>query len=172
MNSKKFNLCEIVLHILTIILLFVKGMFNCYITRPSDSNLDVSNSYTDILLKGNILPIVFIVVIISSILLCIYWAVNKSGKEINIMHILLPLGATAIFFIIGILYANGEYATPIEVLATALYEGTETYSIDSIFYLESVVLISMCIFAVLKRKHYVKECEQDVQSESSNQVAP
>lgn len=150
MKSKKLNIIEIILHILAFALLFIRGMFYCYITGDSYSRVD--NAFTD-LPAGSILPIVFVLLLVVSLLFCLIWSLSKKKNKFNVIHILLPISSIVVFIFIGFLYSMGEYATLVEQLATALIDGSNNYGIGPVFLVESVLLFSIIIIAIFKRKH-------------------
>ena len=47
----------------------------------------------------------------------------------------------------------GEYATLVEQLSAALRDGANNYGIGPVFLVESIVLFSIIIVAIFKRKH-------------------
>ena len=154
MNSKKLNVVGIILHIVLISLLFVQGMFYCYLSGESYQR--VNNAFTD-LPSGSVLPIIFVVLSILSLFLCLLWALSKKKKKFNVMHTLLPIAAFLVFLFIGFLYSVGEYATLVEQLTVALNSGSSAYAIGIVFYIESATLLSIIVIAIIKRKYY-SEC--------------
>lgn len=150
MNSKRLNFIEIILHVLAFVLLFIQGMFYCYITGDSYSR--VHNAFTD-LPAGSILPIVFVLLLVVSLLFCLIWSLRKKKNKFNVIHILLPISSIFVFIFIGFLYSMGEYATLVEQLSAALREGSNNYGIGPVFLVESIVLFSIIIVAIFKRKH-------------------
>lgn len=169
MNNKKINIIEILLHIVSLVLLFVQGMFYCYIERKGESNQRVHNAFTD-LPSGNVLPTVFVILIVLSVFFCIL-ALVKIKKKFYIMHVLLPIAATVIYILIGILYSAGVYTTLAEQLSVVLYSGSSRYSVGPIFYVEVIVLITICIIAIVKRKWYCKKensQSEKIETEKSN----
>jgi len=150
MNSRRLNFIEIILHILAFILLFIQGMFYCYITGDSYSR--VHNAFTD-LPAGSILPIVFVLLLVVSLFFCLIWALSKKKNKINVIHILSPILAIIVFMFIGFLYSMGEYATLVEQLTAELRDGSSNYGIGPIFLAESALLFSIIIIAIIKRKY-------------------
>ena len=153
MNSKKLNVVEIFMHIATLMFLFLKDMFYCHIEKPNEANQRVTNSFFD-LRAGEFLLIAFLMTVIFSLFFCVLWALIKSKRQFNFIHILLPIVATLMFIFIGFLYTAGAYATLAEELTTVLSNGTSRYSLGPVFYIELIVLISMCIISIIKRKKY------------------
>lgn len=151
MISKKLNIIEIILHILAFMLLFIQGMFYCYITGESYSR--VHNAFTD-LPDGSILPIVFVLLLVVSLLFCLIWAIRKKKNKFNVIHILLPISSIVVFIFIGFLYSMGEYATLVEQLSAALRDGANNYGIGPVFLVESGLLFSIVVIAIIKKRYY------------------
>lgn len=151
MTSKKLNIIEIILHILAFILLFIQGMFYCYITGDSYSR--VHNAFTD-LPAGSILPIVFVLLLVVSLLFCLIWSLRKKKNKFNVIHILLPISSIVVFIFIGFLYSMGKYATLVEQLLAALRDGSNNYGIGPVFLVESGLLFSIVVIAIIKKRYY------------------
>ena len=159
MNSKKLNLIEIFLHIGTILLLFVRGMFICFIEKPYEADAKVYNAFSD--LPNMTLPIIFVVLLVLNTLLCIGFALSKKKEKLNVLHTVLPIVSAIIFCVIGVLYSAGEYATLVEQLTVAISDGSSSYSVGAVFFVELIVLVLICIVAINKKKRFCEDANEE-----------
>ena len=163
MNCKKLNLIEIFLNVVALVLLFIPGMFQC--GMETNEKVLITNAFTDLPTDnpfGNVISIIFVVLVVLTLIFCVWFALSKTKLKLNIMQILLPISATVIFLVVGALYAAGEYATFVEQLAVELYDTTSTYSLGPYFYVELILLFLMCFISIIKKySFFERNSEED-----------
>ena len=99
MSKKKiFNMTEIIVQCLAIILLFVNGMF-----FAKRNECIYHYSLVNVCSEGNmIFFLIFIIsMFIANIILCLVSTFKNSGKKDGVIHVLLPIINTAIMFLMG-----------------------------------------------------------------------
>ena len=60
-------------------------MFYCHIEKPNEANQRVTNAFFD-LRTGEFLLIAFLLTVIFSLFFCVLWALIKSKRQFNFIH--------------------------------------------------------------------------------------
>lgn len=152
MSKKKiFNMTEIIVQCLAIILLFNNGMF-----FAKRNECIYHYSLANVCSEGNmIFFLIFIIsMFVANIILCLVSTFKNSDEKDGIIHVILPIINTIIMFAMGPMNAG------IVIHNTDLFDSTKVKSVvvehvEPLFFVVIFVLLVIVVIALIKRSDFV-----------------
>lgn len=167
MSKKKiFNMTEIIVQCLAIILLFVNGMF-----FAKRNECIYHYSLVNVCSEGNmIFLLIFIIsMFVANIILCLFSYFKNSDEKDGIIHVILPIINTIIMFAMGPMNAG------IVIHNTDLFDSTKVKSVvvenvEPLFFVVIFVLLVIVVMALIKRSNFVVPKEEKQPQQVINNI--